>query len=640
MYLLLTRHLLALAAQWGDAPDAVAARSALHESAKAGDLDSVARAIRARNASLAWEHGAWADVVMSDDTTTITTTTVNTVHSSRGAEGSSGGGGSREWTVSSVVSNPLPLRCSAKATSRPTGYFLKTGQRFTAAKEWLDPKTGNLWLKLAKKQTFGGDQEDARQVGSGGGAGTVARGRRERSESPVRDEGSNNSSNSRLVSGIPQINDEGAPVSITTRPGSGDEGKYYCGRRLGRSMIPGSDGQCGPNNGPQCASCLRYMAWMKHEALMMLPPDEHAGEWRGSSKHQWCSLASSRDGLICTHGGRGPGGLVLSKHWSCCGSARPDAPCTMPPTKESSKLLLATQPLQAGDLVVLSKEYQSCGDAAGGPLKEGDVGVVDRVRGSSSGQSISVRRLPKAGETSNSSSTWWYSKRALKRAPLPGSPLEEAKKKNKEKEKEAAAAAATTALLLPGGQKACGACTFYNEPSRTACEMCGTALVLPPAVVEEEKASSMLVPELNLTEGTIVHMQMGDGSADWTGFWGEYGNRLSFSADGEYTVSEVRGQFFRSSKYATLWAPISATDFAPCATAPVAAPPAAPTPSVEAAAPLTVPGTAPAPIVEAASSSAASSDENSHAWVVEFPSPTSTLRFPTQATRMYQVTIA
>ena len=29
----------------------------------------------------------------------------------------------------------------------------------------------------------------------------------------------------------------------------------YCGRRLGREAIPGSDGQCGPNNGPQCADC-------------------------------------------------------------------------------------------------------------------------------------------------------------------------------------------------------------------------------------------------------------------------------------------------------------------------------------------------------------------------------------------------
>jgi hypothetical protein len=29
----------------------------------------------------------------------------------------------------------------------------------------------------------------------------------------------------------------------------------YCGRRLGRQAIPGSDGQCGPTNGPQCDDC-------------------------------------------------------------------------------------------------------------------------------------------------------------------------------------------------------------------------------------------------------------------------------------------------------------------------------------------------------------------------------------------------
>ena len=29
----------------------------------------------------------------------------------------------------------------------------------------------------------------------------------------------------------------------------------YCGRKLGRAAIPGSDGQCGPNNGPHCADC-------------------------------------------------------------------------------------------------------------------------------------------------------------------------------------------------------------------------------------------------------------------------------------------------------------------------------------------------------------------------------------------------
>ena len=48
-------------------------------------------------------------------------------------------------------------------------------------------------------------------------------------------------------------NDEGAVVAL-------GQDLYYCGRRLGREAIPGSDGMCGPSNGPQCRSCKRYQA--------------------------------------------------------------------------------------------------------------------------------------------------------------------------------------------------------------------------------------------------------------------------------------------------------------------------------------------------------------------------------------------
>ena len=54
------------------------------------------------------------------------------------------------------------------------------------------------------------------------------------------------------------VNDEGAPVALSTQ--SGHTNRYYCGRHLGRAAIPGSDGQCGPNNGPQCQSCVRFQA--------------------------------------------------------------------------------------------------------------------------------------------------------------------------------------------------------------------------------------------------------------------------------------------------------------------------------------------------------------------------------------------
>ena len=35
-----------------------------------------------------------------------------------------------------------------------------------------------------------------------------------------------------------------------------DGGKLqYCGRFVGEEALPGSDGQCGPDDGPQCADC-------------------------------------------------------------------------------------------------------------------------------------------------------------------------------------------------------------------------------------------------------------------------------------------------------------------------------------------------------------------------------------------------
>jgi hypothetical protein len=61
-------------------------------------------------------------------------------------------------------------------------------------------------------------------------------------------------------------NDEGAPVNLGNHKfGKGDENdgsaKFYCGRKLGLQAIPGSDGQCGPHGGPQCASCKRFRHW-------------------------------------------------------------------------------------------------------------------------------------------------------------------------------------------------------------------------------------------------------------------------------------------------------------------------------------------------------------------------------------------
>jgi WD40 repeat protein len=48
-------------------------------------------------------------------------------------------------------------------------------------------------------------------------------------------------------------NRAGVPMVSSTGPRA--SGLAYCGRRLGVEAIPGSDGQCGPNDGPQCADC-------------------------------------------------------------------------------------------------------------------------------------------------------------------------------------------------------------------------------------------------------------------------------------------------------------------------------------------------------------------------------------------------
>jgi hypothetical protein len=60
------------------------------------------------------------------------------------------------------------------------------------------------------------------------------------------------------------LNDEGAPVALGNDElaGTRHDGRrtVYCGRRLGGDAIPGSDGVCGPTSGPACPSCDRFLA--------------------------------------------------------------------------------------------------------------------------------------------------------------------------------------------------------------------------------------------------------------------------------------------------------------------------------------------------------------------------------------------
>ena len=49
------------------------------------------------------------------------------------------------------------------------------------------------------------------------------------------------------------------PREIRHVAGSGDySDKFYCGRKIGRAKLVGSDGRCGPTGGPQCADCIAY----------------------------------------------------------------------------------------------------------------------------------------------------------------------------------------------------------------------------------------------------------------------------------------------------------------------------------------------------------------------------------------------
>jgi hypothetical protein len=56
------------------------------------------------------------------------------------------------------------------------------------------------------------------------------------------------------------LNDAGFPMTLgssltTILKSTAQTDTYYCSRWLGPAAIPGSDGQCGPDNGPQCADC-------------------------------------------------------------------------------------------------------------------------------------------------------------------------------------------------------------------------------------------------------------------------------------------------------------------------------------------------------------------------------------------------
>ena len=49
----------------------------------------------------------------------------------------------------------------------------------------------------------------------------------------------------------------------------GEAHLYYCGRMLGQEQIPGSDGRCGPDNGPQCIACKNSVSVFNLDGFRM-----------------------------------------------------------------------------------------------------------------------------------------------------------------------------------------------------------------------------------------------------------------------------------------------------------------------------------------------------------------------------------
>jgi len=98
------------------------------------------------------------------------------------------------------------------------------------------------------------------------------------------------------------VNDEGAHVAFGNGPGAS---KYYCGRRLGKEAIPGSNGSCGPNNGPQCASCRRFQNAKEKEDVNDEGAHVAFGNGRGASKY-YCGRRLGKEAIPGSNGSCGP----------------------------------------------------------------------------------------------------------------------------------------------------------------------------------------------------------------------------------------------------------------------------------------------------------------------------------------------
>jgi hypothetical protein len=113
---------------------------------------------------------------------------------------------------------------------------------------------------------------------------------------------------------------------------------------------------------------------------------EHAGEWRSEDRKQWCSKASSPEGLVCNHGDD----IVRSPHWSCCGStSETDTVCSYAPLSE-------------GDAVIRGPDWkwddQDGGPGGRGVVTEGESDGCVRVQWDKSGSTNEYRMGAEGGK--------------------------------------------------------------------------------------------------------------------------------------------------------------------------------------------------------------------------------------------------
>ena len=135
------RHLMALArCEWGDSPAARAARHALHEDVRAGELELVATVLRKRNVAARVARAVWEDAA-------------------------SAAAGTARYGVAPNVR--IDLRTRPDHAAPRTGWALQPLSEFVATAERVNAITGERWLRVGGSKKKKMEKEEA--AGRGGG---------------------------------------------------------------------------------------------------------------------------------------------------------------------------------------------------------------------------------------------------------------------------------------------------------------------------------------------------------------------------------------------------------------------------------------------------------------------------------------